>query len=74
MEVVVTWNELWTRDRTLHPFEVELAKNTAHWQPENRPVGWDFHTVLRGINPDDICVRPLVVRVVDGWMSSDPSM
>ena len=27
--------------------------------------GWDFDTVRRGINPDDIRVRPRVVGVVD---------
>ena len=42
-------------------------KNIGLW-------GWDFHTVWGGINPDDIRVRPRVVRVVDVWMDSDPGM
>ena len=36
--------------------------------------GWDLHTVRRGINPDDIHVRPWVVGVVDMLMDSDPGM
>ena len=36
--------------------------------------GWDFRTVRRGINPDDIRVRPRVVGVVDVWMDSDPGI
>ena len=36
--------------------------------------GWDFHTVRRGINPDDIRVQSRVVGVVDVWMNSDPGM
>ena len=35
-------------------------------------LGWDFHTVREGINPDDIRVRPRVDRIVDVWMDSDP--
>ena len=37
-------------------------------------LGWDFHTVRRGINPDDIRVRPRVVEVVDVRVNSDPGM
>ena len=36
--------------------------------------GWDFNTVRRGINPDDIRVRPPVVAVVDVWTSSGTGM
>ena len=36
--------------------------------------GWDFHIVRRGINPDDIRVRPRVVGVVDVWMDFNPGM
>ena len=44
------WNDLWTRDGTLYPPEVELAQHTNHGQSENRP--------------GDIRVRPRVVGVV----------
>ena len=43
----------------------------------NQKIGrwdWDLHTVQRGINPDDIRVRPRVGEVVDVWMDSDPGM
>ena len=36
--------------------------------------GWDFYTVLGGINPDDIRVRHRVVGFVDVWVDSDPRM
>ena len=41
---------------------------------KNGRWGWDFHTVRGAINPDDICVRPWGVGVVDVWMASDPGM
>ena len=43
----------------------------------NHKIGrWvrDFHTVRRGINPDNVRVRPRVVGVVDVWIDSDPGM
>ena len=42
MEVLETWNDLWTGDGTLHPPEVELAQHTNHGQSENRSVGLGF--------------------------------
>ena len=39
MEVLETWNDLWTGDGILYPPEVELAQHTNHGQSENRPVG-----------------------------------
>ena len=42
-------NDLWTGDGTLYPPDVELALHSNHGQSENRPMGWDFHTVRGGI-------------------------
>ena len=57
-----------------YPPEVKLAQYTNHNQSEIGRLGWDFHTVRGGINPDDIRVHPRVVGVVDVWMDSDPGM
>ena len=53
---------------------MELAQHTNHSQPEIGRWGWDFDTVRRGINPDDIRFRPRVVEVVDVWIDSDLGM
>ena len=45
MEVLEMSNDLWTENGTLYPPEVELAQLANHGQSENRPWGWDFHTV-----------------------------
>ena len=42
MEVLRMWNDLWTRDGTLYPPEVELAQHANHGQSVNRPVGLRF--------------------------------
>ena len=34
--------------------------------------GWDFHTVRKGINSDDIRVRPRIVGIVDGRGALEP--
>ena len=73
MKVLEMWNDLWTGDGPVYP-EVELAQHKNHDQIIGW-WGWDFHTVRRGINLDDIRVRPRVVGVVvDVWMNSDPGM
>ena len=55
-----------------YPPEAELAQHTNPSQSENGRRDWDFHTVRRVINPDDIRVRPRVVGVVDacGWIAT----
>ena len=42
MEAIGMWNDLWTRDGTLYPPEMELAQHTNHGQSKNRPVGLAF--------------------------------
>ena len=66
VKVLDMWNDLWTGDGTLSSRGRAGSTYESYCsQSEIDRWGWDFHTVRRGINPDDIRVRPRVVAVVD---------
>ena len=49
MQYLELCNELWTKDRTQCPPEVELAQHANHGQSENRPVHLKFPHRAGGI-------------------------